>query len=567
MGLKKKVGIGLAVIFVCVLIYVALTSPKAVMTASSNKVGKRETVFFSGKDSTDPFGQIVSYEWDFGDGGKSKGINVEHSYTAGGTYTVKLIVTDDFSLTDSTEMEIEVVELLPQPEILAEMTEVRVGETVVFDASNSIDPDGEILSYEWDFGDGTTGQGIVVEHAYGEESNYDVSLKVVDDGGLANSTEVTIRVKSREFILAQAIEEEIVRAEITGLGAYNLLKLNVESLVPFKFDIAIPKGTLFLVQGNYPNMVYSRLLGIYKGYDLATHSVKYDPTCQITLENNETQTYVILVYSLNFNKPLPYSSSLYSVGGLADLNVLKILETATELPKNITSYEAMQASIWVATEDVTRHQMTESFQIEEEDIENARVILEAAFGDISIYTLAPPLNLVDVVDRGLIEVEFRGKGACAGDAIRLKITPKIEVSIDVEIEPGLILVNSGAGQNMIIAEENTLTVKVEIELELDIEAYCLDSHKDNPSNDETLTMQTDPGTYGDVVTEFMQSLGDTPSERRSVDAVQIALWVITDDISREEIRIFFSEQDIQDAEWLLENAGIDTSGKRLFQQM
>jgi len=567
LGLKKKVVIGFAVIFVCLLIYIALTSPKAVMTASSNQLGKRETVFFSGKNSTDPFGQIVSYEWDFGDGGKSKGIDVDHSYTAGGTYTVRLTVTDDFSLTDSTEMEIEVVELLPQPEILAEITEVRVGETVVFDASNSKDPDGEIQSYEWDFGDGTTGQGIVVQHAYREERNYDVSLKVVDDGGLANSTEITIRVKPREFILAQAIEEEIVRAEITGLGAYNLLKLNVESLVPFKFDIAIPKGTLFLVQGNYPNMVYSRLLGIYKGYDLATHSIKYDPTYQITLETNETQTYVILVYSLNYNKPLPYSSSLYSVGGLADLNVLKILEAATELPKNITSYEAMQASIWVATEDVTRHQMTESFQIEEEDIENARVILEAAFGDISIYTLATPFNLVDVVDRGLIEVEFRGKGACAGDAIRLKITPKIEVSIDVEIEPGLILVNSGAGQNMIVAEENTVTVKVEIELELDIEAYCLDSHKDNPSNDETLTMQTDPGKYGEVVTEFMQSLGDTPSERRSVDAVQIALWVITDDISREEIRIFFSEQDIQDAKWLLENAGINTSGKRLFQQM
>ncbi|MFQ6095883.1 MAG: thioester domain-containing protein, partial [Candidatus Bathyarchaeia archaeon] len=127
------------------------------------------------------------------------------------------------------------------------------------------------------------------------------------------------------------------------------------------------------------------------------------------------------------------------------------------------------------------------------------------------------------------------------------------------------LVNSGSGQNMIVAESDTLTVKPEVELELDIEAYCLDLHKENPSTEETFTIQTDPGVYGEDVINLMKSLEGVPISQRSYDAVQIALWVITDDVSREDIRIFFSEQDIDDAKWLLEKAGIDTAGKKLFQ--
>jgi PKD repeat protein len=45
--------------------------------------------------SIDPDGVIVSSAWDFGDGGTGVGASVQHAYTAGGTYTVTLTVTDD----------------------------------------------------------------------------------------------------------------------------------------------------------------------------------------------------------------------------------------------------------------------------------------------------------------------------------------------------------------------------------------------------------------------------------------------------------------------------------------
>jgi len=70
---------------------------------------------------------------------------------------------------------------------------VVAGEQVVFDASKSVD-DGEIKSYEWGFGDGTSGSGVVVYHTYTEEGKYQVLLNATDDDGLSNSAMLTVNV-------------------------------------------------------------------------------------------------------------------------------------------------------------------------------------------------------------------------------------------------------------------------------------------------------------------------------------------------------------------------------------
>jgi hypothetical protein len=68
-----------------------------------------------------------------------------------------------------------------------------VGSKITFDGSSSHDPDGDTLSYTWDFGDGTKKEGEVVTYAYETADTYAVTLEV-SDSLLSSSTEQTVSI-------------------------------------------------------------------------------------------------------------------------------------------------------------------------------------------------------------------------------------------------------------------------------------------------------------------------------------------------------------------------------------
>lgn len=139
---------------------------------------------FDGTGTQDPDGDaLASFEWDFGDGGAASGATAEHRYAAPGTYTVRLSVYDAYEGWNTTAASVSVAPnqapnaafTLPQKE--------HAGTPVVFDAAPSSDADGSIVSYRWDFGDGSTAAGPSVSHAFQAPGPVEVTLTVTDDSG------------------------------------------------------------------------------------------------------------------------------------------------------------------------------------------------------------------------------------------------------------------------------------------------------------------------------------------------------------------------------------------------
>ncbi len=79
---------------------------------------------------------------------------------------------------------------------------VFAGQSVTFNASESYDPDGQIVDYTWDFGDGNTANGVVVQHVYAIPGKYTVTLTVTDNSGLSNSTskEITVSQQPERYV-------------------------------------------------------------------------------------------------------------------------------------------------------------------------------------------------------------------------------------------------------------------------------------------------------------------------------------------------------------------------------
>jgi parallel beta-helix repeat protein len=79
-----------------------------------------------------------------------------------------------------------------------------VGETVPFDGTNSSDPDGDPLTYSWNFGDGTTATGAMVNHTYSASGTYIVTL-TVSDGALNDTDTASVLVTSPAPAYAQRV--------------------------------------------------------------------------------------------------------------------------------------------------------------------------------------------------------------------------------------------------------------------------------------------------------------------------------------------------------------------------
>ena len=169
-----------------------------------------EVVSFCADQSHDPDGKITNYEWDFGDGGAGKGATkstYRHIYPESGRYQVVLTVTDNEGDMGSKTHEIIISEMPPEAIFTFSPAEPVVGEAIAFDASQSKDKRGRIIDYEWDFDDGYSGKRVYIDHPYYKSGTYNVTLTVINDKGVKNSSIIKVEV-------SQAVVVDLTRPEI-----------------------------------------------------------------------------------------------------------------------------------------------------------------------------------------------------------------------------------------------------------------------------------------------------------------------------------------------------------------
>lgn len=163
------------------------------------------TVTFDGSASSDFDGTIIGYDWDFGDGDSGSGVITTHTYYLPGTYTATLLVTDNSGASTTATTIITVTDTAATVDGTANQPPTASISSVAvspsrhqFNAYDSVDPDGLIVNYTWNFGDGTTAGDSYAEHAYAAIGTYTVTLTVKDDEGAAAQAQVQVTVSSLE---------------------------------------------------------------------------------------------------------------------------------------------------------------------------------------------------------------------------------------------------------------------------------------------------------------------------------------------------------------------------------
>ncbi|MCG3138407.1 MAG: hypothetical protein HJJLKODD_02271 [Phycisphaerae bacterium] len=146
-------------------------------------------------------GTPVTCRIEFGDGSMPvnvlPGTLVPHTYHSVGTFTAySFTVGQGGSETRSDGIAITVNDSgTPIAAIDANVLEGEAPLTISFDASGSVDPEGQALTFSWEFGNGAQGTGTTVNYTYQSAGTYVVTLSA-DDGGAVGTATVTIEVSS-----------------------------------------------------------------------------------------------------------------------------------------------------------------------------------------------------------------------------------------------------------------------------------------------------------------------------------------------------------------------------------
>ena len=160
-------------------------APTVSINSDKTTLNEGETVNFTSSVSDPGSADILSYSWVFGDGGTSSSTNPSHNYLDDGNFTATLTVNDGDGGIGSDNIPLTVANVPPQNVNAGGDVNVSEGTPIGFSGSATDPGANDVLSFDWNFGNGQSASGRNVNYTYPDDGVFTVTLTVSDgDGGV-----------------------------------------------------------------------------------------------------------------------------------------------------------------------------------------------------------------------------------------------------------------------------------------------------------------------------------------------------------------------------------------------
>jgi PKD repeat protein len=182
--------------------------PLAIITAPEIAY-VNETIVFYAYYSYDVDGYLTGYRWDFENDGVydtnwTEDTYIICKYSKSGNYTLILQVQDNYGSISTTSHNINIIEIKSNMKPPIPITNgpyfAYINETIEFKSDKSYDPDGIIINYTWNFGDGNISYLKNPIHTFTKPGNYILILKIIDNDNLSNVTITNALIIDKEEI-------------------------------------------------------------------------------------------------------------------------------------------------------------------------------------------------------------------------------------------------------------------------------------------------------------------------------------------------------------------------------
>ena len=115
------------------------------------------------------------------------------------------------------------------------------GQGVTFDGTGSTDPDGDTLSYNWDFGDGATATGATPTHTYAQGGQFNASLTVSDGRGGTNTASATVSVNALPIATPAVLTRQQQARRSASTAAGRRIRTAIHCRLPGTSATALPQ--------------------------------------------------------------------------------------------------------------------------------------------------------------------------------------------------------------------------------------------------------------------------------------------------------------------------------------